>query len=326
MSEIDLNGIVVSCKQELRKVTDFHSMSVAKAAFLGKDSTIAQELRRLGTYEPELRKIRGRELNDIRESLEQEFEICKERINAIELRNKLEQEKIDVTLPGHDVIRYGTEHPIIKTIIRLQGIFSSLGFTWMDGPDIEDDWHNFTALNIGEHHPARRMHDTFYLSDNELNGSKYLLRTHTSNVQIKCMSTRKPPFAIASVGMVYRADYDATHLPMFHQLEGLVLGTDITVANLKYTILSFLQRFFGRQSVNIRFRNSYFPFTEPSFEVDIMGPNNVWLEVLGCGMVHPKVLEMSGVDSKYQGFALGMGVERLVMLEGGIPDIRLLYS
>jgi len=235
------------------------------------------------------------------------------------LNEKLEKEKIDVTLPSRPKMK-GSLHPVMNTIDEISTIFHGIGFDVADGPEIEDDFHNFTALNIPESHPARAMHDTFYVN------KEYVLRTHTSPVQIRYMENNTPPIQIISPGRVYRVDSDATHSPMFHQVEGLVINEDVNFANLKGVVQSFLQSFFEDENLTIRFRPSYFPFTEPSAEID-MSWNDGWLEIGGCGMVHPNVLKHVSIDPEmYQGFAFGLGVERLTMLKYGINDLRHFFN
>ena len=231
---------------------------------------------------------------------------------------KLTSENIDISLPGRGQTQ-GSLHPITQTLAEIESLFVTIGFKVADGPEIEDNYHNFEALNIPENHPARAMHDTFYIDADKL------LRTHTSNVQIRYMKDNKPPMAIIAPGRVYRCDSDMTHTPMFHQVEGLLINEDVTFANLKELLTEFLNQFFKKE-LQIRFRPSYFPFTEPSAEVDILGENG-WMEILGCGMVHPYVLDNVGINSeRYNGFAFGMGVERLAMLKYGIDDIRLFFE
>ena len=235
------------------------------------------------------------------------------------MNEKLEKEKIDVTLPSRPKLK-GSLHPVMNTIDEISTIFHGIGFDVADGPEIEDDFHNFTALNIPESHPARAMHDTFYVN------KEYVLRTHTSPVQIRYMENNTPPIQIISPGRVYRVDSDATHSPMFHQVEGLVINEDVNFANLKGVVQSFLQSFFEDENLTIRFRPSYFPFTEPSAEID-MSWNDGWLEIGGCGMVHPNVLKHVNIDPEmYQGFAFGLGVERLTMLKYGINDLRHFFN
>jgi phenylalanyl-tRNA synthetase alpha chain len=235
------------------------------------------------------------------------------------LEAQLAAEKVDVTLPGRQP-ELGGLHPVTKTMDRIEAFFSRIGYSVEEGPEIEDDYHNFEALNIPSHHPARAMHDTFYFDAHRL------LRTHTSPVQVRTMEAQKPPIRIICPGRVYRCDYDQTHSPMFHQVEGLIIDKNISFADLKGTLEQFLREFF-EEDVRVRFRPSYFPFTEPSIEVDIDRGDGKWLEVLGCGMVHPKVLEMSGIDSEeYTGFAFGMGVERFAMLRYGVDDLRLFFE
>jgi phenylalanyl-tRNA synthetase alpha chain len=251
------------------------------------------------------------------------------------MERRLEAERIDVTLPARPE-RVGRIHPISQTLDEMIAIFGEMGFTVAEGPDIEDDWHNFTALNIPPEHPARQMHDTFYLPDQD-GGVPTVLRTHTSPVQVRTMTAQKPPIRIVAPGRTYRSDYDMTHTPMFHQIEGLAIDTDIHMGHLKGCLMEFARAFFDIDDLPVRFRPSFFPFTEPSAEMDIgcsraggelkLGNHGDWLEILGCGMVHPKVLEMCGIDSsRWQGFAFGMGIERPAMLKYGIPDLRTFFE
>jgi phenylalanyl-tRNA synthetase alpha chain len=276
-------------------------------------------MKSLASLSPEEKPKKGAEINQVKKQIETLLETRKEEISNLELNEKLEKEKIDVTLPSRPKMK-GSLHPVMNTIDEISTIFHGIGFDVADGPEIEDDFHNFTALNIPESHPARAMHDTFYVN------KEYVLRTHTSPVQIRYMENNTPPIQIISPGRVYRVDSDATHSPMFHQVEGLVINEDVNFANLKGVVQSFLQSFFEDENLTIRFRPSYFPFTEPSAEID-MSWNDGWLEIGGCGMVHPNVLKHVNIDSEmYQGFAFGLGVERLTMLKYGINDLRHFFN
>lgn len=303
---------------------------------LGKKGQITEQLKQLGTLSPEERKERGAAINRIKESVTAALEARKSTLEAEALNRQLAAEAVDVTLPVRPTPQ-GSLHPITRTIDELIAIFGSMGFDLAVGPDIEDDFHNFTALNIPPEHPARQMHDTFYLQGETAPGHPAVLRTHTSPVQIRVMQGGKPPFRVIAPGRTYRSDSDQTHTPMFHQIEGFVVGKDIHMGHLKGTLQTFLERFFGVENLPVRFRPSFFPFTEPSAEVDIgctrkgerieIGAGADWLEILGCGMIHRKVLENCGLDpDEWQGFAFGMGIERLAMLKYGIPDLRAFFA
>lgn len=324
--------ILDSLSKELHLVKNKQELHALKSKFLGKKSLINNEMKKLSTLTHEERKSFGQNLNIIREKITDILKKKEEQLIEHELQKKLNAESIDITLPGRNHLR-GKIHPLSKVIDEVKQIFSYLGFIHEEGPEIENDWNNFTALNIPQDHPARDMHDTFYCLD-----SKYLLRTHTSTVQIRHLLHHKPPVKLISVGRVYRSDYDATHTPMFHQVEGLYLDKSINVAHLKSCIETFLRLFFEIKKLPIRFRISYFPFTEPSFEVDILcdrsnknsiqiGKGNDWLELMGCGMVHKEVLKNTNVSSDlYQGFAFGIGIERLAMIKYGISDLRSFFE
>ena len=289
-----------------------------RVAALGRKGKITRFLRELGRLPPEQRPVAGQSANQAKLEIQAAIEARKKALEEAQFNEKLRQSRLDVTLPGRGV-RPGRLHPITRTLNRIESLFERIGFDVREGPEIEDDYHNFGALNIPENHPARAMHDTFYFPDGRL------LRTHTSSVQIRVMQNGKPPFRFIAPGRVYRCDSDTTHTPMFHQVEGLIVDTAVTFAELKGLLIDFLQHFFERE-LQIRFRPSYFPFTEPSAEVDIMGENG-WLEVLGCGMVHPNVLKNVNIDpEEYMGLAFGMGVERLAMLYYGIDHIRLFFE
>jgi len=302
---------------------------------LGKKGRITQLMKGLGGMDPEARKAAGQALNALKSEVADAIEARKAALSSSELEARLLQERIDVTLP----IRPETEgriHPISQTIDEVVAILGEMGLSVAEGPDIEDDWHNFTALNIPPDHPARQEHDTFYLPG-EHDGERMVLRTHTSPVQIRTMQNSEPPFRVIAPGRTYRCDYDATHSPMFHQVEGLVVDEATHMGHLKGCLIEFCRAFFDVDDLPARFRPSYFPFTEPSAEMDVgctreggefrIGHGDDWLEILGCGMVNPKVLENCGIDSsKYQGFAFGMGIERLAMLKYGIPDLRTFYE
>jgi phenylalanyl-tRNA synthetase alpha chain len=290
-----------------------------KARFIGKSGALTEQMKTLGTLAPEERKAAGARINQVKDQVEALLKARREAIQAEALNRQLAAESLDVTLPGR-TRGLGGLHPVTRTLQRIEQLFATIGFSVADGPEIETDFYNFTALNIPEDHPARAMHDTFYLGDGTL------LRTHTSPVQVRYMEHEKPPIKIIAPGRVYRVDSDATHSPMFHQVEGLWIDENISFANLKGVVQDFLQRFFERDDLKVRFRPSFFPFTEPSAEMD-MSWGDGWLEIGGCGMVHPNVLGHVGIDSeKWQGFAFGLGVERLAMLRYGVNDLRLFFE
>ena len=290
-----------------------------RVRFLGRQGRITLESRAIGALAPDLRPAAGRRLNDGRRVIQDALEARKTALSADVLRTRLASEGIDVSLPGRGQSNGGL-HPVTRTLERICSLFRAIGFEVVEGPEIEDDYHNFEALNIPAHHPARAMQDTFYFPDGRL------LRTHTSPVQIRVMQSRQPPLRIVAPGRVYRCDSDQTHTPMFHQIEGLMVGEDVSFAHLKGILHDFLRHFFEADDLEVRFRPSYFPFTEPSAEVDIRGERG-WLEVLGSGMVHPGVLENCGIDSeRYTGFAFGMGVERFAMLRYGVDDLRSFFE
>lgn len=310
------------------------SLEEVRVALLGKKGKITEILKTLGSATPEERKTLGAALNQTKQAIADALDTKKSAITMAELNTKLANETLDVTLPARPEVA-GSIHPITQVIEEITAIFADLGFTVATGPDIEDDEHNFNALNIPESHPARQMHDTFYLQGN--GDGKTLLRTHTSPVQIRTMRGQKPPMRILAPGNTYRCDSDITHTPMFHQVEGFVIDKNIHMGHLKGCLTEFLKTFFELDEVPVRFRPSFFPFTEPSAEVDIgcsrskdelkIGAGSDWLEILGCGMIHPNVLKNCGLEpTEWQGFAFGMGVERLAMLKYGIPDLRTFFE
>ncbi len=305
-----------------------------RVSVLGKKGRITDMMKGLGQMDPDVRKAAGQALNALKDEIAGALETKKTQLADADLDRRLMTEKIDVTLPPAPEVQ-GTIHPISQTIDEITEIFGEMGFTVAEGPDIEDDWHNFTALNIPADHPARQEHDTFYLPGEH--GERKVLRTHTSPVQIRTMTAEKPPIRIIVPGRTYRSDYDATHSPMFHQVEGLVIDKTSHMGHLKGCLIEFCRAFFEVDDLPVRFRPSYFPFTEPSAEVDIgctrdggefrIGHGGDWLEILGSGMVNPNVLSNCGIDpAEYQGFAFGMGVERLAMLKYGIPDLRTFFD
>ncbi len=306
-----------------------------RIAWLGKKGRLTEALKELAGLPPDERKTRGASLNAFKENLLQQIEQRKTLLIKCEIEAVVKAEKVDVTLPTRPELQ-GRIHPVSKVIADVVSIFSSMGFQVSDGPEIDDDEHNFTALNFPLGHPAREMHDTFYLPDAP-DGRRVLLRTHTSNMQVRVMKSGKPPFRVISPGKTYRSDSDMTHTPMFHQVEGFIVDKGINMAHLKGCLARFAQDFFGIADVPVRFRPSYFPFTEPSAEMDIgcsrdggvvkIGMDKDWLEILGCGMIHPNVLTNCGIDpDEWQGFAFGMGVERLAMLKYGMPDLRSFFD
>jgi phenylalanyl-tRNA synthetase alpha chain len=303
---------------------DAPAVEQVRVDWLGKKGRITELFKQMGAMTPNARRAFGEEINAVKEALSQALEARAAEFNEAELSRRLASESIDVTLPGRGE-NAGGLHPVTRTMRRIERIFSAMGFETVEGPEIEDDWHNFQALNIPESHPARAMQDTFYL----LNGAR-LLRTHTSPVQIRTMQTRKPPIRIICPGRVYRVDFDRTHSPMFHQVEGLYVAENVGLADLKYDLQKFLSLFFERDA-EAMFRPSYFPFVEPGADVHMKwsqpGQADRWLELLGSGVVHPNVLNAVGIDpERYSGYAFGMGVERLAMLRYGVDDLRLFFN
>ncbi len=314
---------------------DLGALEAVRIDALGKKGKITVRMKALGKLDEKERKSAGQALNVLKDAVAEAIEARKAELAGAALEARLAGEGIDVTLPARPD-QIGRIHPISQTMEELVAIFGEMGFTVAEGPDIEDDFHNFTALNIPPEHPARQEHDTFYLPERD-DGSRMVLRTHTSPVQIRTMQKTAPPIRIIVPGRTFRADSDATHSPMFHQVEGLVIDETTHMGHLKGTLIEFCRAIFGVEDLPVRFRPSYFPFTEPSAEVDIgcsrqdgqlkIGAGDDWLEILGCGMVHPKVLENCGIDpGRYQGFAFGVGVERIAMLKYGIPDLRPFFD
>jgi phenylalanyl-tRNA synthetase alpha chain len=304
---------------------------------LGKAGSVSALLKTLGAMTSEQRASDGPRINGLREAVTAALAARKTELESAALAARLASERVDLTLPAPEAPR-GSVHPVSQVMDELAEIFADMGFAVAEGPEIEDDWHNFTALNIPETHPARAMHDTFYFPNQmAVDGKSMLLRTHTSPVQIRTMMSQEPPIRIIAPGRVYRSDSDATHTPMFHQIEGLVIDRGITLGHLKWTLETFLKAFFERDDVVLRLRPSYFPFTEPSAEVDVgysmvngkrvIGGSEGWMEVLGSGMVHPKVIGACGLDpEEWQGFAFGTGVDRLAMLKYGMDDLRAFFD
>ena len=308
---------------EIAQADSLESLDALRVALLGKSGIVTAALKALGSLSPDERKLRGAEVNRVRERVAEAIAARKAVLDRIGLERRLASERIDVTLPGRRGTR-GSLHPITRALDRIVAIFASLGYELAGGPEIEDDWHNFEALNFPPDHPARTMHDTFWFADGRL------LRTHTSPVQIRAATGRTPPIRLVSAGKVYRSDSDQTHSPMFHQVEGLLVAEDVSFADLKGTLAAFVRAFFERD-FEMRFRPSYFPFVEPGAEVDIRWQREdgtaSWLEVLGCGMVHPNVLRACRIDpDRYSGFAFGLGVERFAMLRYGVEDLRQFFE
>jgi len=328
METLDL--LAREAQQAIEQAQDLAALDQVRVEYLGKRGRLTDLLKGLGKLSAEERPTAGAKINEVKEQLQSQINHCRNDLENADLEARLASEALDVTLPGRGEDSGGL-HLITHTMERIEAFFSRVGYSVEEGPEIEDDYHNFEALNIPSHHPARAMHDTFYVTENTV------LRTHTSPVQIRTMKTQEPPIRIICPGRVYRCDSDLTHTPMFHQVEGLVVDRDVSMADLRGTIDQFLKAFF-EADLPVRFRPSYFPFTEPSAEVDIqctncrgagcrICKNTGWLEVMGCGMVHPNVFGHCGIDAeKYSGFAFGMGVERLAMLRYGVSDLRLFFD
>ncbi|MBI3140919.1 MAG: phenylalanine--tRNA ligase subunit alpha [Rhodocyclales bacterium] len=329
----DLEQLVARATAEFSGISDAAALEQAKARYLGKSGSVTELLKGLGKLAPEERKSAGAAINSAKERIEAALTDRREALRRAALDAQLKAEALDVTLPGRGLPAGGL-HPVTRTLERIEELFRSIGFDVADGPEIEDDFHNFTALNTPENHPARSMHDTFYLE----NAPGLLLRTHTSPIQVRYMETHKPPIRIIAPGRVYRVDSDATHSPMFHQVEGLWIDEAVSFADLKGVFTDFLRNFFEKPELRTRFRPSFFPFTEPSAEIDMscvfcegngcrVCSHTGWLEIAGSGMVHPNVLRHVGIDSeKYIGFAFGMGPDRLTMLRYGVNDLRLFFD
>jgi len=311
--------LLAQAREAVANAGDLTALDAVRVRYLGKKGALTALLKQLGGMPAEERRVQGQVINSVKEALTEALDLRREQLEASALGLQLQVDAIDITLPGRGQ-HPGGLHPVTLTLQRIEKIFCAAGFAVHEGPEVEDDFHNFTALNIPADHPARAMHDTFYLPDGRL------LRTHTSPVQVRAMLRQGAPIRLIAPGRVYRCDSDMTHTPMFHQVEGLVVDTNVSFANLKAMLAEFAERFFEREAT-VRFRPSYFPFTEPSAEVDVLSESGRWLEVLGCGMVHPQVLANAGIDPElYTGYAFGMGVERLAMLSYGIDDIRLLFE
>jgi phenylalanyl-tRNA synthetase alpha chain len=314
---LDLENKQQAALDAISAAPDVQTLDAIRVDYLGKKGQFTEVLKSLGSLSAQERPKVGQRINEVKQALQAAINERREILQSAAMSAALEKERVDVTLAGR-LAQPGSEHPIAQALERIESYFAQHGFAVATGPEIEDDYHNFTALNIPDNHPARAAHDTFYFGDGRL------LRTHTSGVQIRTMETGQPPFRVIAPGRVYRCDSDQTHTPMFHQVEGLLVDKGIHFGHLKAMLADFLKYFFERD-VAVRFRPSYFPFTEPSAEVDVKF-NDKWLEVLGCGMVHPNVLEQVNVDSEvYTGFAFGLGVERLAMILYGIDDLRLFF-
>jgi len=334
----DLLALKAETEAALADATDLRAWDAVRVGVLGRGGKLTALLRDLGKAPPEQRRARGTALNQLRDALTASIEARRLALEATAMDAKLAAERIDPTLPPRPAPA-GLIHPISRTIEEIAAIFGAMGCTIAEGPDVETDWHNFSALNIPAHHPARADQDTFYLPARKSSAGDDLpppvLRTQTSPVQIRTMLTQAPPIRVITIGRTYRADHDATHSPMFHQCEGLIIDRDLTLGHLKGCLIDFLCSYFGIADLPVRFRSSYFPFTEPSMEVDIgwsrktgeLGKGSDWLEILGSGMVHPRVLANCGIDPReWQGFAWGMGVERITMLKHGMTDLRPFYE
>ncbi len=325
------NEVLIKIK-EANSLDDLENLRVQ---VLGKKGSITSLMKQLGSLEPDKRREVGQILNSLQKNIIESIDNKKSSLEETYLNEKLKNESLDITLPTRPE-NVGRIHPLSKTMDEVISIFAQMGFTVAEGPDIESDFYNFTALNIPQEHPARQEHDTFYFNEDE-NGERKVLRTHTSPVQIRTMEKLKPPLRVIVPGRTYRSDHDATHSPMFHQCEGLVIGDKLNMSHLKGCLIDFCRIFFGVDDLPVRFRPSYFPFTEPSAEVDIgcsrksgeliIGEGDEWLEILGSGMVNPRVLQNCGLDpNEHQGFAFGMGLERIAMLKYGIPDLRPFFD
>ncbi|MCH2476930.1 MAG: phenylalanine--tRNA ligase subunit alpha [Gammaproteobacteria bacterium] len=314
-----LSDLSKQALKDIRNSSTLEELDSVRVQYLGKKGSVSSQLKKLSKVDPDDRPRVGKEVNKLKKLVENEIANKKNSLNDKKIKSNIEDSTLDVTMPGRTTI-IGNPHPVTSTLNEIEKIFLNAGFLVEDGPEIEDEYHNFTALNIPENHPARAMHDTFYFN------AQYLLRTHTSPIQIRSMEKYGVPIRVIAPGKVYRRDSDITHTPMFHQIEGLVIDKDINFTHLKGVLHDFINTFF-EEDMKLRFRPSYFPFTEPSAEVDLLSKDNQWLEILGCGMVHPKVLTNLGIDNeKYYGYAFGRGAERLAMLKYGINDIRHFYE
>lgn len=318
-----LQNILSQAQDAVAEVTELSKLDELRVQFLGKKGDLTAMMKTLGKLSAEERPKAGQVINEAKQAVQSLLNAKKKELDDAKLAQKLAEETIDITLPGRDS-DIGSLHPVTRTLSRIETLFANAGFDVETGPEIEDDWHNFEALNIPETHPARAMHDTFYINENTV------LRTHTSGVQIRTMENKQPPLRVIAPGRVYRCDSDQTHTPMFHQVEGLIIEKNASFAQLRTLIIEFLRKFFEDDELKVRFRPSYFPFTEPSAEVDIatnLFGDGRWIEVLGCGMVHPNVLKNVGIDpDEYTGLAFGLGVERLAMLRYNVKDLRQFFE
>jgi phenylalanyl-tRNA synthetase alpha chain len=322
--------LITQATEAFQQATDANALENAKARFIGKQGLLTSMLKGLARLDPTEKKTQGARINQLKQQIEGLLTERRQQLAQAELQRRLASETIDVTLPGRGYATGGI-HPVIQTWQRVEAIFRSIGFDVADGPEIEDDWTNFTALNNPENHPARSMQDTFYVDMNDSKGLPMLLRTHTSPMQVRYARMHKPPIKVIAPGRTYRVDSDATHSPMFHQVEGLWVAENISFADLKGVYSNFLRAFFETDDLSVRFRPSFFPFTEPSAEIDMMftsGPNQGrWLEISGSGQVHPQVIRNFGLDpERYIGFAFGSGLERLTMLRYGVNDLRQFFE
>jgi phenylalanyl-tRNA synthetase alpha chain len=322
----DLDAIVGDAAAQFAAAADPAGLEQVKARFLGKQGRLTELLKGLGKLAPDAKRDAGARINQAKDRIEQLLAERRAALARAKLEGRLAEEALDVTLPGRDRGR-GSIHPVVRTWQRIEAIFRSVGFDVADGPEIETDWYNFTALNNPENHPARSMQDTFYVEERDSTGLQLLLRTHTSPMQVRYARMHRPPIKVIAPGRTYRVDSDATHSPMFHQVEGLWIDEDISFADLKGVYTDFLRRFFETDDLQVRFRPSFFPFTEPSAEIDMAFRDGRWLEISGAGQVHPTVVRNFGLDpERYIGFAFGSGLERLTMLRYGIGDLRLFFE
>ncbi|MFK7089371.1 phenylalanine--tRNA ligase subunit alpha [Chromobacterium violaceum] len=316
----NVDAILQAGQAAVAAAADLIELEQVKARFLGKSGELTELLKQLGKLAPEERKAAGATINQAKQAFEAAHNDKRDALNRAKLEAQLAAEALDVTLPGRGLVGGGL-HPVALTLERIAGLFRTMGFEVADGPEIESDFYNFQALNIPENHPARAMQDTFYVENGDV------LRTHTSPIQARFMENNQPPIKIVAPGRVYRVDSDATHSPMFHQMEGLWVDEGVSFADLKAVVTDFLRRFFERDDLQVRFRPSFFPFTETSAEIDVLDEQGKWLEVGGCGMVHPKVLSIANIDpEKYTGFAFGIGLDRFAMLRYGVNDLRLFFE
>ena len=334
----DLKELEANVLQSVNNAADLRALDEVRVSVLGKKGSLTEKMKSLGTLPQEEKIAAGKALNILKNTIEASIDNKRHELETAELNKKLAGERIDVTLPIRPETQ-GRIHPVSKIYEEVVAIFGQMGFEVAEGPDVEDQFHNFNALNMPANHPARQMQDTFYIAnpDSADFDDSFVVRTHTSGIQIRTMEAKKPPIRIIAPGRTYRSDFDATHTPMFHQVEGLVIDKTTTMAHLKGCLYDFVKAFFEIDDIKVRYRPSYFPFTEPSAEMDIgcrkgkeelkIGEGDDWLEILGCGMVHPNVLRAGGIDpDEYQGFAFGMGIDRLAMLKYGIPDLRTFFE